>query len=393
MVMAMIRPFLLFVAAGLLLGCGGAEMGEPATELQATSTAKTTAPKPLVVPQGDGLRDMIDRTLEYTQHGREMSLEDHAAWQLLHGVLAFGENFEILSKGQKVNAVDWVFDDKPMKGWTINPTPQGLRAEIEAGKFGQGHDDQWMAILSQWNVPATRPIKVKGKEYTVQDLIERTKYDCYEGKESSWTIIVLSKHLDPMDQTWVGTDKQEWSLERLVAMEAAAQYDDDTAHDEIANSACGGMHRLIGLSIALNNYKAAHPGVELKGGWLAAQERIDWAVGQSRALQLPSGAFSIAFLFRPANSTNLDEHLAATGHTLEFLTFALDKKRLQEPWVQKAVVYMCDLLDRTKHIDLECGGLYHAVHGLVLYREKVFGPREGEPRPSGAGELAGGGAG
>ena len=82
--------------------------------------------------------------------------------------------------------------------------------------------------------------------------------------------------------------------------------------------------------------------------------------------------------------------VAATGHTLEFLTFALDKKRLQEPWVQKAVVYMCDLLDRTKHIDLECGGLYHAVHGLVLYREKVFGPREGEPRPSGAGELASG---
>ena len=81
--MAMIRPFLLFVAAGLLLGCGGAEIDEPATELQATSTAKTTAPKPLVVPTGDGLREMIDRTLDYTQHGREMSLEDHAAWQLL----------------------------------------------------------------------------------------------------------------------------------------------------------------------------------------------------------------------------------------------------------------------------------------------------------------------
>lgn len=71
---------------------------------------------------------------------------DHAAWQLLHGVLGFGENFEILADGQKVNAVDWVFDGKPMKGWTINPTPQGLRAEIEAGKFGQGHDDQWLAI-------------------------------------------------------------------------------------------------------------------------------------------------------------------------------------------------------------------------------------------------------
>jgi hypothetical protein len=382
----MMRPFLLFSAVAFILGCGSHGTDEPLAELQ---TASNETPRSVEVPKEEGLRELLDRTLDFTQHGREMSLEDHAAWQLLHGVLAFGENFEILSAGQKVNAVDWVFAGKPMKGWTINATPQGLRAEIEAGKYGQGHDDQWMAILSQWNVPATRPIIVRGKEYSVQDLIDRTKYDCYEGKESSWTIIVLSKHLDPMDQTWVGTDKEEWSLERLVAMEAGAQYDEETAQDEIANSACGGMHRLIGLSIALNNYKAAHPGVELKGGWLAAQQRIDWAVAAARELQLPTGAFSISFLFRSANSNNLDEHLAATGHTLEFLTFALSKKQLEEPWVQKAVVYMCNLLDRTKHLDLECGGLYHAVHALVLYREKVFGPREGEPRPQGAGELAG----
>ena len=382
----MMRPFLLFAAVAFVLGCGSHGADEPLAELQ---TASNETPRSVEVPKEEGLRELLDRTLDFTQHGREMSLEDHAAWQLLHGVLAFGENFEILSAGQKVNAVDWVFDGKPMKGWTINATPQGLRAEIEAGKYGQGHDDQWMAILAQWNVPATRPIIVAGKEYSVQDLIDRTKYDCYEGKESSWTIIVLSKHLDPMDQTWVGTDKQEWSLERLVAMEAGAQYDEETAQNEIANSACGGMHRLIGLSIALNNYKAAHPGVELKGGWLAAQQRLDWAVAAARELQLPTGAFSISFLFRSANSNNLDEHLAATGHTLEFLTFALSKKQLEEPWVQKAVVYMCNLLERTKHLDLECGGLYHAVHALVLYREKVYGPREGEPRPQGAGELAG----
>jgi hypothetical protein len=386
----MFRPFLLFAAAALLLGCGSHEADEPLAELQTASNEGSATARSVEVPQGEGLRELLDRTLETTQYGREMSLEDHAAWQLLHGVLAFGENFEILSGGQKVNAVDWVFDGKPMKGWTINPTPQGLRAEIEPGKFGQGHDDQWMAILSQWNVPATRPIKVAGKDYSVQDLIERTKYDCYEGKESSWTIIVLSKHLDPMDQTWVGTDKQEWSLERLVAMEAGGSYDEETAQNEIANSACGGMHRLIGLSIALNNYKAAHPGVELKGGWLEAQKRIDWAVEQARALQLPSGAFSVTFLFRSANSNNLDEHMAATGHTLEFLAFALSKQQLEEPWVKRAVVYLCHLLERTKHLDLECGGLYHAAHGLVLYREKVYGPREGEPRPSGAGELAGG---
>jgi hypothetical protein len=387
----MLRFFRLFGSALLLLplGCDSPPAQDPPAELQSTSNGTPTA-RAVEAPAGDELRQLLDQTLQDGQYGRAMTLEDHAAWQLLHGVLAYGENFEILSDGRKVNAVDWVFSGKPMKGWTINPTPHGLRAEIEPGKFGQGHDDQWMAILSQWNIPTDRTITVRGKEYTVQDLIDRTKYDCFQGKESSWTIIVLSKHLDPLDQTWVGTDKRQWSLEQLVNMEAGGQYDEENAQNEIANSACGGMHRLIGLSIALNNYKAAHPGVELTGGWLQAQKRINWAVEQARALQLPSGAFSVAFLFRPANSNNLDEHLAATGHTLEFLAFALNKKQLEEPWVKRSVVYLCNLLERTKHLDLECGGLYHALHGLVVYREKVYGPREGKPRPAGAGELADG---
>jgi hypothetical protein len=279
--------------------------------------------------------------------------------------------------------VDWVFDGKPLKGWTLTPTEHGVRAEIEAGKLGQGHDDQWLAILSQWNVPTDRPLKVAGKDYTVQDMVQRTMYDCYEGKESSWTVIALSKHLRPLDQTWTGTDKQFWTVERLMAMEAGPADDENAANEQIMNSACGGTHRLIGLAIGVNEFRDQHPGAELTGGYLAAQKRIDWAIKRAQETQLPSGAFSIAFFQRPANSANIDEHLGATGHIVEFLSFALPKERLQEPWMQKAVVYLCDLLERTRKIDLECGSLYHAAHGLVLYREKVFGPRPNAVHPDG----------
>jgi hypothetical protein len=372
----MVRSLLVFAASAVLLGCGSPAADQRAAELQPTSIVSQKA------PTGDELRDLIDRVLDYTEHQREMSLEQHAAWQLLHGVLAFGEKFEIMADGKKVVAVDWVFDGKPMKGWTLTPTDKGLRGEIEAGKLGQGHDDQWLAILSQWNVPVTRPIKVAGKDYTLYDMVKRTMYDCYEGKESSWTIIALSKHLKPIDQKWIATDGEEWSIERLVSMEAGSPYDEEGGHELIFMGACGGTHRLIGLSIALNNYLAAHPNVELSGGWLAAQKQIEWAVTQARENQNHrTGAFSIAFFFRPANSANLDEHLAATGHILEFLSFALPKERLEEAWIQNAVVYLCGLLERTKHLDLECGALYHAAHGLVLYREKVFGPRPGAVRP------------
>jgi hypothetical protein len=363
--------------ATAILGCGTAANDElPADVQPAAAVSVPETPKP------DQVRDLIDRILDYTERQRQMSLEQHAAWQLLHGVLAFGEKFEIMADGKKVVAVDWVFDGKPMKGWTLSPTDKGIRAEIEAGKLGQGHDDQWLAILSQWNVPVTRPIKVAGQDYTVYDMVKRTMHDCYEGKESSWTIIALSKHLKPIDQKWIATDGEEWSVERLVSMEAGSPYDVEAGHELILMGACGGTHRLIGLSIALNNYRAAHPNVELSGGWLAAQKQIDWAVEQAQRNQnRKTGAFSIAFFFRPANSANLDEHLAATGHILEFLSFALPKEQLDDEWIQNAVVYLCNLLERTKHLDLECGALYHAAHGLVLYREKVFGSRPGGTRP------------
>jgi hypothetical protein len=371
----------LFAAFLSFLGCSRTSE-EPAAVLQ-----QTVIVTPPAEPTPNERRDTIDRVLDFTEHGRVMSLEKQAAWQLLHGVLAFGEKFEILAEGKPVVAVDWVLDGKPMKGWTLTPTDHGVRAEIEAGKLGQGHDDQWLAILSQWNVPTDRPIKVAGKDFTVADMVRRTMWDCYEGKESSWTVIALSKHLRPIDQSWQATDGQFWTIERLMSMEAGPLDDELAGQELILNGACGGTHRLIGLAIGLNEYRSQKPGAQLTGGWLAAQKRIDWAVEQAQKNQLPTGAFSVLFFQRPANSANLDEHLGATGHILEFLSFALPKERLQEPWVQRAVVYLCSLLERTRHIDLECGSLYHAAHGLVIYREKVFGPRPSavHPDPSASG--------
>lgn len=362
-----------FASLAVVLGCGpGGDAPVPARPAGARPAGDQP---PADNPTGDSLRDLIDRTLDFTEHGRQMSLEKHAAWQLLHGVLAFGENFEMVAAGEKTPVVDWVFDGKSMKGWTVVPTNHGLMVTIEPGKFGQGHEEQWLAILSQCDVPSTRKVKVGSREFTVRDMVDRAMYDCSDGKEASWTVIALSKHLDPIDQKWVAKGGEEWTLERLMRMEAGPIFDEERGQEMILSGACGGTHRLIGLSIALNNYRLHHSEGELTGGWEAARRRIDWAVGQAKVNQLPSGAFSIAFFFRPSNSANLDEHLAATGHILEFLAFALPKERLEEPWIERAVVYMCRLLERTRHIDLECGGLYHAAHGLVLYRDKVFGPR------------------
>jgi hypothetical protein len=52
---------------------------------------------------------------------------------------------------------------------------------------------------------------------------------------------------------------------------------------------------------------------------------------------------------------------------------SLPDEELKAPWMERAALFLCDLLDATVDEDLECGGLYHAVHGLILYRERLFG--------------------
>ena len=41
--------------------------------------------------------------------------------------------------------------------------------------------------------------------------------------------------------------------------------------------------------------------------------------------------------------------------------------------MQQAVWYLCDVFRKTVNFYLEYGGLYHAPHGLALYRVRVLG--------------------
>jgi hypothetical protein len=55
----------------------------------------------------------------------------------------------------------------------------------------------------------------------------------------------------------------------------------------------------------------------------------------------------------------------------EVLALLLDDESLSEPWVTRAAERLVTLLERTSDVDAECGGLYHAVHGLALYRRRI----------------------
>jgi hypothetical protein len=262
-----------------------------------------------------------------------------------------------------------------MKGWTTEPGivvdeatgQRGLRAMTEPGSnTGQGHADQWLAILAQCGLPPDQPIRVDGRRYTMHDFVAQVKWDLPRNtdREYSWTLIGLTTYM-PTSAQWKALGNETWSVEKLVQIEA---------EQDLATSACGGTHRVIGLSMALNRHLAQ--GGELVGPWKAADEVIQEAIGRAREYQNPDGSFSTNYFQRPGTSPDLSQILGSTGHIVEFLALALTDEQLKAPWVKRAVVRLCDVFHRTRQLELECGALYHAAHGLALYRERMFGARD-----------------
>ena len=120
---------------------------------------------------------------------------------------------------------------------------------------------------------------------------------------------------------------------------------------------------------------------KLTGTWKTADEKIQQAIQLARKYQNPDGSFSTAYLASRRTSVDLSENLGTTGHVLEFLVLAMSDKQLDQPWVKRAVARLVKIFELTKTVDLECGKLYHAAHGLALYRDRLYGARSYRATP------------
>lgn len=361
-----------------LLAClpvGGCQPPSPEAVLPAAS-AET--------PDDASLQTALDEVLDDMYENRHLNLQEHAAWQILHGVLAFQRDFLIETEpgGQRVSAVEHLLAGGAMNGWQLRPgvvidqsaERRGLIADLDLGsKTGQGHVDQWLAILAQCGLEPSEPLTVGGRQHTIEDLVRQAQWDVPRNmdQEYSWTLIGLTAYL-PTTASWTAQDSQTWSIERLVELET---------QQDLASSACGGTHRLSALCLAINRHQAdGHP---LVGAWSAAEQKIAAAIEAARRSQNADGSFSSNYFQRGGRSADLTQDLGVSGHVLEFLALAVDDQQLTEPWMKRAVAHVCGVLRKTRAVPVECGALYHAVHGLVIYRQRVYGPRSYPSHPAG----------
>ena len=341
-----------------------------------TAPSETEIPsEPLAeLPDDAALLATLDEVIDWNRENRLLNLQDHAAWQVLHGIVAYGRALPIEKEpgGERVMAVDYLLGGGAMNGWDLRPgivldaetDRRGLIAELEFGsKTGQGHADQWLGYMAYCGLQASETIVAGDRTYTIEDFIRQVQWDVprVPNQEYSWTLMGLSSYL-PTTAAWEAQDGRTWSIEKLVEIET---------QQDVATSACGGTHRLFALCAAVNNHVAAgHP---LEGVWEAANRKILDSVQAARQYQNSNGSFSSNYFRRGGRTADLALDLGVSGHVLEFLMLALTDEQLSEPWVKRGVVHVCDVLQKTRAVPLECGALYHAIHALILYRQRVFG--------------------
>ena len=340
----------------------------PATEEKAErESADETQPSPLS-PQQIQLRDRLRTALAY-YYPKHLNARDHSPWEMMHGIIAYGTDaliFRSGDSGQTVSAVGWMCFNYPCRGEQLLYLDQGNRLVARKGPGLQGHYGQFLAILAQSHVSADYPMHVGNKEFTIRDLIEHEQSDCQSGEELTFKLIGLMHYL-PSDSTWKARDGQTWSIPRLLVEEM---------RQPINGAACGGTHRLMGISYAVG--KRLQRGEPVDGEYARAQKYIHDYHLYTFSLQNPDGSFSTEWFKRKGANPDLDRRLKTTGHTVEWLSYSLPEDQLFNPQMVKAVDYLTTILLNNRSHSWEVGPRGHALHALRIYDRRAFKPRDAQ---------------
>ena len=309
---------------------------------------------------------------------KHQNTRDNNAWEIMHEIIAFGVDSQLYQNGPggpKVSAIGWMCYNGTCKGEQMLYLDRG-QLVARKGPGVQGHFGQFLAILAQSHLTADYPMLVFGKKFTLRDLIEVEKQDCQAGEELTFKLIGLMHYLDS-DETWNSRDGQVWSIQRLISEELK---------QPIRGAACGGTHRLMGLSYAVN--KRGKRGEPIDGEFRRAQTFINDYHRYTFGLQNPDGSFSTQWFVRREAKPDVDRRLKTTGHILEWLAFSLSDDELRQPQVVKAVDYLATILAAGQDHTWEIGPLGHGLHALSLYDQRMFrdAPVERHPAVAGKGE-------
>lgn len=324
----------------------------------------TPPPPPPLTKQLVNLRSRVRSVLK-GYYRKALNSKENDPWEVMHGMLAYGVHSRIHQggpNGQFITSVGWLCYNKPCKNLTlmyVNPEGE-LRAKWGVGL--QGHMGQLLAMLAQCHVGSEYPIRVGDKNFTIRDLVEAEKKTCYPKSELTFKLISLQYYLD-LNETWVNDQGLAWDIPKLINEELA---------QPIRGAACGGTHRLSGLSLAVKT--RVRRGEPLDGEYGRANEFVKKYQNYAFRLQNRDGSLSTAWFNGKGDEDDDDRRIKTTGHILEWLVYSLSDEELRDPRTIRAVTYLANLMYSNYDHEWEVGPVSHATHALSLYDQRVFQP-------------------
>jgi hypothetical protein len=365
-------PLGLAIVLGLALSCApvdgpGSSSGSPGgKEEDGSSSQKDHSTKETTQtssPVPNSLKARIEAAVQNVR-ARELQVSNRF-WTIFHAILGLGPGVELYdpSTKQKIIALDYICDGGVLPGLVFKPTLTGGVDVISTmdGK-GQGHQDQFIAEMAQWGIPANRRFRIKDQEYAFKDFVHHSlaRARTTEKQELSWTIIIAAQY-QGTTASWINLANEPISTEAIVQYELNAPIED---------AACGGTHRLFGLTWAYHLH--LQKGGISEGVWKGVPTKTARYRDLARKFRNADGSFSTSFFRERGNDPNMDKRINTTGHILEWLALALSDDELRQPWVQEAVNALCLQLLGLRNESIDGGSMYHAVHGLLIYYARVF---------------------
>ncbi|MFI4874006.1 MAG: hypothetical protein ACIALR_01625 [Blastopirellula sp. JB062] len=307
------------------------------------------------------LQGKIRRVLD-AYYRKPIDVARENPWATMHAMLPYGVDAQVRTGGRDsraVNAIGWLCWNGKCKGQNLFYVDRG-RLGARQGPGVQGHHGQFLAMLAQSYVAPSYEVRVGNERFQIADLIEFEKETCRPASELTFKLIALSYYL-PIDAQWQSDDGQQWTIERLI---------DEELRQPVIGAACGGTHRLMGLTYAVRKRELS--GEPLTGHWKRAKIFLDDYYAYTFRLQNPDGSFSTEWFEGRGAKPDLQRRLQTTGHIAEWLAYALPEEELTTPKMEKAIDYLATILERNPRMNWSIGPLGHGLHALAIYDQRVF---------------------
>lgn len=319
----------------------------------------TLAQQPVTVAELD---EVLATAIE--KQSKQWDTDDsRSPWGVMHNVLAWGVEGEILVDGKARNSITCLCENRTLK------TVQMLRVEDgklvpQEGPGLQGHPGQFLAVLAQNRIANQQPILVGEHSFTVDDLIEYEKQSCKSSVELTFKLLSLC-HYCGTEATWKNAAGEDWSIERLLKEELG---------QPINRVTCGGTHRLMAIGLAVLKRKAEDQ--PLEGVWKSAATYLEDYHEYAFSLFNPDGSFSTEWFERRAAAQDPQKRIQTGGHVLEWLVVTLPEEALTSSRMQRSMNYLGQLIQLDIGEPWAVGPKAHAIRAMRLYRQRVPVPAE-----------------